>query len=308
MPFITQIKDFLLQYQLDLCAQLSAIDGVKDFHIDTWQRPSGGGGISCVLEQGAVFEKAGVNFSHIQGTQLPLSASNQRQAWQTFEVLGVSIVIHPLNPYVPTSHCNVRFFSATNASGKHHWWFGGGFDLTPFYGFVEDCVLWHQHAQAACEPLGAEAYPTFKKHCDEYFFLKHRQEARGIGGIFYDDVNQWDQHTCFSFMQRVANHFKDAYATIVERRKNVNYGPTEREFQLYRRGRYTEFNLLYDRGTLFGLESGGRTESILISLPPLASTCYDYQPLSGSAEALLYRDFLPIKDWLRHDTLKDTLL
>ncbi len=298
MPFITQIKDFLLNYQRDLCQKLSAIDGAKDFSIDTWQRSSGGGGISCVLENGAVFEKAGVNFSHIHGSQLPLSASNQRQAWQNFEVLGVSIVIHPLNPYVPTSHCNVRFFSATNADGEHHWWFGGGFDLTPFYGFVDDCVLWHQHAKEACVNFGSDIYPAFKKNCDDYFFLKHRQEARGIGGIFYDDLNQWGFEACFAFMQQVANHFKDAYVTIVERRKVLSYGQAERDFQLYRRGRYTEFNLLYDRGTLFGLESGGRTESILISLPPLVSSRYDYQPPAGSAEALLCSDFLPSKDWL----------
>ena len=302
MSDIPAIKEFLLHYQRKLCAKLRAIDGGTAFTIDPWQRAEGGGGISCVFDQGSVIEKGGVNFSHITGNQLPSSASSHRQEWKDarFEALGVSIVIHPYNPYLPTSHANVRYFSVTDASGKTQGWFGGGFDLTPFYGFHEDCVLWHQYAQAACLPFGEEVYPTFKKACDEYFFLTHRQEARGIGGIFFDDLHEWGFDKGFAFMKSVAEHYEAAYLAILERRKDMPYGQKERDFQLYRRGRYTEFNLLYDRGTLFGLQSGGRTESILMSRPPLSTHRYNYQPDANSVEATLTRDFLPAQDWLEN--------
>lgn len=304
MTFITRIKTFLTTYQQQLCQTLADIDGQQGFRADAWQRPMGGGGISCVLENSAVIEKGGVNFAHVTGQHLPDSASARHQGWQhaNFEALGVSIVIHPRNPYVPTSHCNVRYFSVTQASGEKKAWFGGGFDLTPFYGFEDDCVLWHQHAKAACDPFGIEVYPQFKKNCDEYFYLPHRHEARGVGGIFYDDLHEWGEEACFDFMQQVAQHYQQAYVSLIKRRKDMAYGQKERDFQLYRRGRYTEFNLLYDRGTLFGLQSGGRTESILMSLPPLSSYRYNYQPEPSSPEAALYEHFLPARDWLKLNT------
>jgi coproporphyrinogen III oxidase len=252
------------------------------------------------MRGGKVFESGGVNFSHVFGNQMPPSASQHRPELmgKQFEALGLSLVLHPVNPYVPTTHMNVRFFLAENALGESHWWFGGGFDLTPYYGFVEDCVHWHQTAKAACDPWGEDIYPRFKKQCDDYFYLPHRQEARGIGGIFFDDLNQWDFDPCFAFMQSVGDHFLPAYLPLIKRRKNHVYGQRERDFQAYRRGRYVEFNLIYDRGTVFGLQSGGRTESILVSLPAKVSWQYDWRPEKNSSEAQLYEQFLPVRDWL----------
>ncbi|WP_145519577.1 oxygen-dependent coproporphyrinogen oxidase, partial [Yersinia bercovieri] len=248
----------------------------------------------------AVFEQAGVNFSHVSGATLPASATAHRPelAGRSFQALGVSLVIHPLSPYLPTSHANVRFFIAEKPGEDPVWWFGGGFDLTPFYGFEEDAVHWHQTAYQLCQPFGEQVYPRYKKWCDDYFYIKHRNEARGIGGLFFDDLNSPDFDSCFRFTQAVGDGFLAAYLPIVERRKALRWGERERQFQLYRRGRYVEFNLVWDRGTLFGLQTGGRTESILMSLPPLVRWEYNYQPAAESAEAALYRDFLPVKEWL----------
>jgi coproporphyrinogen III oxidase len=294
------VKSFLLTLQSGLCQALEQADGTGQFVHDDWQRPEGGGGQSRVLTQGRVFEQAGVNFSHVAGDRLPPSASAHRPelAGCRFQAMGVSLVIHPHSPYVPTSHANVRFFIAERDGAEPVWWFGGGFDLTPYYGFEEDAVHWHTVARALCRPFGEQVYPTYKKWCDEYFFLKHRQEARGIGGLFFDDLNQGGFERCFAFMQAVGNGFLDAYLPIVERRKSLPWGERERQFQLYRRGRYVEFNLVWDRGTLFGLQSGGRAESILMSMPPLARWEYGYQPPPGSAEAELYERFLPARDWV----------
>ena len=258
-----------------------------------------GGGRSRVLEGGAVIEKGGVNFSHVRGKTLPASATAHRPelAGRSFQALGVSLVIHPNNPYVPTSHANVRLFIAEKEGEQPVWWFGGGFDLTPFYPFEEDVVHWHRLSKQACDPFGAEVYPKYKKWCDDYFYLKHRNETRGVGGLFYDDLNQWDFETCFAFMRSVGDHYIQAYRPIVAKRKTLSFGERERDFQLYRRGRYAEFNLVFDRGTLFGLQTGGRTESILMSMPPLASWKYNYQPQPGTEEAKLY-NFLHPRDWL----------
>lgn len=296
---VNQIKKFLLSMQEKICTQLSAIDG-QTFLVDNWQRAEGGEGRSCVLENGNVIERGGVNFSHVFGTQLPPSASLAKPelAGSAFQALGISIVIHPRNPYAPTSHANVRFFIAQKPNQEPVWWFGGGFDLTPYYGFEEDCVHWHQMAKKACEPFGKEIYPLFKKQCDDYFYLKHRQEARGIGGIFFDDLHAWGFEKSFSFLKNVIENYLSAYVSLLEKRKDHIYGEREREFQLYRRGRYIEFNLIFDRGTLFGLQSNGRTESILVSMPPLASWKYDWHPEKNSAEIKLYEKFLPARDWL----------
>jgi len=280
---------------------LATEDGKADFIIDKWQRTAGGGGgITRVLTDGAVFEQAGVNFSHVFGQTLPPSATAQRPelAGRSWQALGVSLVIHPHNPYVPTSHMNVRCFIAEKVGEEPVWWFGGGFDLTPYYGFEEDCAHWHRTAKAACDPFGADYYLRFKKWCDEYFFLKHRNETRGIGGLFFDDLHEQNFETCLGFMQSVGDHYISAYLPIVQKRKATAYGERERDFQLYRRGRYVEFNLVYDRGTLFGLQSGGRTESILMSLPPLVKWRYNWQPEPGSPEARLYDVFLRPRDWL----------
>jgi coproporphyrinogen III oxidase len=300
---VDQVKSYLLQLQDSICAALAAEDGELDFITDEWQRPEGGGGRSRVLADGAVFEKAGVNFSHVQGASLPPSASASRPelAGRSYEAMGVSLVIHPRNPYVPTSHANVRFFIAYKPGEEPIWWFGGGYDLTPYYGNHEDCVSWHQVAAAACAPFGDEIYPRFKTWCDEYFYLKHRDEPRGVGGLFFDDLNEWDFATCFAFMQAVGDSFIPAYRPIVERNKARAYGDRERQFQLYRRGRYVEFNLVFDRGTLFGLQSGGRTEAILMSLPPLVRWEYDYKPQPGSPEARLTEFFLRDRDWLAEE-------
>ncbi|WCG85121.1 oxygen-dependent coproporphyrinogen oxidase [Pectobacterium sp. A5351] len=300
MSDVNTVKHFLLSLQKDICQQLAAIDGEADFAKDEWQRAEGGGGCSRVLSGGRVFERAGVNFSHITGKSLPPSASTHRPdlAGRSFQAMGVSLVIHPLSPYIPTSHANVRLFIAEKPGEEPVWWFGGGFDLTPYYGFKEDAVHWHQTAHDLCQPFGDEVYPRYKKWCDDYFFLKHRNEARGIGGLFFDDLNEPDFATSFAFIRAVGNGFLDGYLPIVERRQDLPWGEREREFQLYRRGRYVEFNLIWDRGTLFGLQSGGRTESILMSMPPLVRWEYQHQPEPGSPEALLYQDFLPARDWL----------
>ncbi|BES83676.1 oxygen-dependent coproporphyrinogen-III oxidase [Pectobacterium araliae] len=300
MSDVNAVKHFLLSLQEDICQQLAALDGGADFAKDEWLRAEGGGGCSRVLSGGRLFERAGVNFSHIIGKSLPPSASTHRPdlAGRSFQAMGVSLVIHPLSPYIPTSHANVRLFVAEKAGEEPVWWFGGGFDLTPYYGFKEDAVHWHQTAHDLCQPFGDDVYPRYKKWCDDYFFLKHRNEARGIGGLFFDDLNEPDFATSFAFIRAVGNGFLDGYLPIVERRKDLAWGEREREFQLYRRGRYVEFNLIWDRGTLFGLQSGGRTESILMSMPPLARWEYQHQPEPGSPEALLYQDFLPVRDWL----------
>ena len=294
------VKSYLLSLQRDLCQQLQTLDGQGYFLQDEWQRPLGGNGLTCILRNGAVFESGGVNFSHVYGDQLPPSASAARPelAGSRFAALGVSMVIHPHNPFVPTSHANIRFFVAEKADGSSVWWFGGGFDLTPYYGFEEDCRHWHQNAKAACDPFGGDLYPRFKTWCDEYFFIKHRQEARGIGGIFFDDFHQQDFAHSFAFLQSIGNHISLGYLPIVKKRQNMAYTEQQKAFQLYRRGRYVEFNLVYDRGTLFGLQSQGRTESILMSLPPVVHWHYNYVPEPGTPEYQLYHDFLPARDWL----------
>lgn len=300
---IQAIKTYLLNLQDQICNALEMIDGKQRFSEDSWTRIEGGGGRSRVLENSAVIERGGVNFSHVFGSNMPASATAHRPelAGRNFQALGISLVIHPKNPYAPTSHFNVRFFIAEKENSAPIWWFGGGFDLTPYYGFDEDCQHWHQTAKSACDPFGAEIYPNYKKWCDEYFYLKHRQEPRGIGGLFFDDLNQWDFATCFAFMQNIGDHYLEAYQPILQKRKDTPYGDRERNFQLYRRGRYVEFNLVYDRGTLFGLQSGGRTESILMSLPPLVRWQYDYQPEPHTPEAKLYDYYLQPKDWLLNE-------
>ncbi len=299
-PDSTAVIAYLRSLQDRICAALERLDGRARFHSDHWQRAEGGGGDSRVLSNGAIFEQAGVNFSHVCGTTLPPSATAQRPelVGATWIATGVSLVLHPLNPYVPTTHANVRFFAATKP-GASAWWFGGGFDLTPYYPFDEDVLHWHRTAQRACAPFGAEVYAQHKEWCDRYFFLKHRNETRGVGGLFFDDLNHWDFEQCFAYQRSVGDHFLEAYLPIVERRKNLPYGERERQFQLYRRGRYVEFNLVYDRGTSFGLQSGGRTESILMSLPPLVRWEYNWQPQPGSPESLLYSEFLRPRDWLK---------
>ncbi len=289
---------YLRDLQDRICAALEQADGTTAFREDAWQRAEGGGGRTRVLSEGAVFEQAGVNFSLVHGDRLPPAATAHRPelAGSSWTAQGVSLVVHPQNPYVPTSHMNVRFFEATNADGVSAWWFGGGFDLTPFYPFDEDVTHWHNVARDLCAPFGADVYATYKKWCDDYFFLKHRNETRGVGGLFFDDLHAWDFDRCFAFQRAVGDGFLDAYLPIVEKRKNIPFGEREREFQLYRRGRYVEFNLVYDRGTLFGLQSGGRTESILMSLPPRVRFEYAYTPQPGSAEARL-ADYLTPRDW-----------
>lgn len=293
------VKEYLLGLQDRICASLVAEDG-ENFREDDWERLGGGGGRSRVLV-GGVIEKAGVNFSHVMGRELPAAASARRPelAGRGFEAMGVSVIVHPRNPFAPTSHANVRFFIAEKEGEEAVWWFGGGFDMTPYYGFEEDAVHWHQTAQEACRPFGDELYGKFKKWCDEYFFLKHRDEPRGVGGLFFDDFNEGGFAHCFAFMRSVGEGFVAAYMPILQRRKGLEYGDRQRQFQLYRRGRYVEFNLVYDRGTLFGLQSGGRTESILVSMPPLVRWEYDWQPEKGSQEAELYDVFLKPRDWVK---------
>jgi coproporphyrinogen III oxidase len=297
---LEEVKAYLLDLQDRICAGLQSEESRGQFIEDAWQRPGGGGGRSRVLENGEVFEKAGVNFSHVFGDSLPASATAHRPelAGRSFHAMGVSLVIHPRNPNVPTSHANVRYFVAEKPGADPVWWFGGGFDLTPYYPFEEDCVHWHKTAQAACAPFGEDLYPRYKKWCDEYFFLKHRNETRGVGGLFFDDLNHWDFDTSFAFMRSVGDHYLPAYQPIVARRKALPATDAQREFQLYRRGRYVEFNLVYDRGTLFGLQTGGRVESILMSLPNLVSWKYNWQPEPGTPEARLYDEFLKPREWV----------
>jgi coproporphyrinogen III oxidase len=287
------VRDYFSDLQQRIVAALEQLDG-KTFRSDAWQRAEGGGGVTRILEDGALFERAGVGFSHVCGMQLPASASAARPALagRSFEAMGVSLVLHPRNPYCPTAHMNVRFLCAGTV-----WWFGGGMDLTPYYGFEEDARHFHAACKRALEPFGAERYPRYKTWCDEYFFLKHRGEPRGIGGIFFDDLSDPDFETCFALVRSVGDAFPGAYAPIMERRRTTVYGEREREFQAYRRGRYVEFNLVYDRGTLFGLQSGGRTESILMSLPPVVAWRYDWKPEAGSPEEALYKDYLRPRDW-----------
>lgn len=299
-PDIEAVKHYLLALQDRICQELESEEasGAR-FREDLWQHENGGGGRTRVLN-GETFEQGGVNFSHVHGRTLPLSATRHRMdlAGRGFQAVGVSLVIHPRNPYVPTSHANLRLFVAEQEGEAPVWWFGGGFDLTPYYPFEEDAIQWHREARDACEGFGPDVYPRFKKWCDEYFFLKHRNETRGVGGLFFDDLNEWDFATCFAFLRSVGEHYLAAYLPIVRKRKNTPYGDREREFQLYRRGRYVEFNLIYDRGTIFGLQSGGRTESILMSLPPVAHWRYDWKPEAGSAEENLYKNYLSPRDWL----------
>lgn len=300
---IPTIKDYFLALQAKICLSLETIEGQEKFLIDDWLRPEGGGGKTCVLTSGAIIERGAVNFSHVFGGNLPPSASQRRPSLSltasAFQATGISLVLHPRNPYVPTVHMNLRFIAVpASDQSSAQWWFGGGFDLTPYYPFLEDCQHWHRIAKQSCDPFGLELYPHYKKNCDDYFYLKHRQEARGIGGLFFDDLNHWEFDRCFEFIQRVGDHFLLAYLPILQRRKGHAYGERERQFQAYRRSRYVEFNLIYDRGTLFGLQSGGRVESILTSLPPQAHWHYNWKPEPGSKEAELTEKFLIAKDWL----------
>ena len=300
---LNSVKSYLLDLQDRICAALADEDGQAQFMEDKWNRAGGGGGSTRVLRGGAVFEQAGVNFSHVHGQSLPPSATANRPelAGRTFQAVGVSLVIHSCNPHVPTSHANVRFFLAEKAGAEPVWWFGGGYDLTPFYPRRADVVHWHRTAQKACAPFGADVYPRYKKWCDEYFYLVHRNEARGVGGLFFDDLNEWGFERSFGFTQSVGDSYLDAYLPIVHKRKDTPWTESQREFQLYRRGRYVEFNLVYDRGTLFGLQSGGRAESILMSLPPLASWRYNWHAEPGSPEAELVDTYLQPTDWLVGD-------
>ena len=304
-PDLAAVKTFLLSLQDHICQQLLEEENAASpnkfiFREDTWQRAEGGGGRSRVLENGTVIEKGGVNFSHVYGSKLPPSATAHRPelAGRSFQAMGVSLVIHPKNPYAPTSHANIRIFVAEKEGEVPVWWVGGGFDLTPYYGFIDDCQEWHSMAKQVCEPFGAEVYPNYKKWCDDYFYIKHRQEPRGIGGLFFDDLNEWGFERCFDFIKAVGMGYITAYQPILARRKNTPYGERERSFQLYRRGRYVEFNLVYDRGTIFGLQTGGRTESILMSLPNLVAWHYDYQAETDSVESRFVQDFLSAKEWV----------
>lgn len=295
------VLSYLQNLQARIVEAIELVDG-KNFLQDSWQRPEGGGGNSCLLEEGNVFERAGIGFSHVKGTKLPPAASvaHPEAAGRPWEAMGVSLVFHPRNPYIPTVHMNVRFFvsKAQNALEQDIWWFGGGMDLTPYYGNEDDCIHFHRVCRDALQPFGKQYYPTLKKECDEYFYLKHRKEPRGIGGIFYDDFNELGFERSFDFHRAVGDAFLQAYLPIVQRRKDTPYGERERDFQAYRRGRYVEFNLIYDRGTIFGLQSNGRTESILLSMPPIVKWRYDWKPEAGSPESKLYTDFLIEKDWL----------
>ena len=297
---IEAVKAYLLQLQDTICDALAREDGGEGFLEESWRRPEGGGGRSRVIEEGVTFEKAGVNFSHVSGEKLPASATAQRPelAGRSFQAMGVSLVIHPHNPYVPTSHANVRFFVAEKEGEEPVWWFGGGYDLTPYYAFEEDVIHWHSTARQACLPFGDDCYAEYKKWCDDYFYLRHRAEPRGVGGLFFDDLNEWGFDHSFEFMRSVGDSYLPAYLPIVQRRKETSYGDREVEFQHYRRGRYVEFNLVYDRGTIFGLQTGGRTESILMSLPPLVKWRYDWRPEKGSPEAELYEKYLQPREWI----------
>lgn len=300
VPDIDKVKQYLLKLQDNICQTLELVDSKGSFAEDNWKRELGGGGRTRVLTSGKLIEQGGVNFSHVFGGKLPASATAARPelVGRSFQAVGVSLVIHPHNPFVPTTHANVRFFIAEKPGEKPVWWFGGGFDLTPFYPFHEDVVHWHKVANNLCQPFGENVYPEYKKWCDDYFYLKHRDETRGVGGLFFDDLNKLGFEKSFKFMQAVGNGFLDAYVPIVEKRKDISFGQKERDFQLYRRGRYVEFNLVHDRGTLFGLQTGGRTESILMSMPPLARWEYCYEPEPESREADLYANYLHPREWL----------
>ena len=297
---VSAVETYLTTLQSRICERLEVIDQSAGFATESWDRPEGGGGISRVLADGDVIEKGGVNFSHVVGSSMPASATQHRPelAGRSFRALGVSLVIHPRNPHAPTSHANVRMFMAEKPDAEPVWWMGGGFDLTPYYGYEEDAVSWHTQAKAACDPFGEAVYPRFKQWCDDYFYIPHRQEPRGVGGLFYDDLNEWGFNQTFAFMRSVGDGFLDAYAPILERRKDTPWTEEERQWQLYRRGRYVEFNLVHDRGTLFGLQTNGRTEAILMSLPPLVRWEYGLTPREGTPEARLMSDFLPPRDWL----------
>jgi coproporphyrinogen III oxidase len=303
IPDINAVREYLLGLQETICKALEVADGKEHFIEDNWQRDGsgGGGGRTRVLTNGAVLEQGGVNFSEVTGDNLPASATASRPelAGRSFKAMGVSLVIHPHNPYVPTSHANVRFFIAEKEGEEPIWWFGGGYDLTPYYPNRDDVIHWHQTAQKACQPFGDHVYADYKKWCDEYFYLKHRGETRGAGGLFFDDLNEGGFDHCFGLLKAVGDSYIEAYVPIINRRKDTEFGEQERDFQLYRRGRYVEFNLVFDRGTLFGLQSGGRTESILMSLPPLVKWRYNWQPEPGSKEAELYDTYLKPQDWLQ---------
>ena len=302
---IAPIRDYFTGLQDRIIGELEGTEG-QPFLRDAWDRPQGGGGISRLIEDGKVFERGGVNFSHVKGEQMPASATAHRPelAGRRWEAMGVSLVMHPRNPYCPTAHMNVRFFVAEKSGEAPVWWFGGGMDLTPYYGFEEDAAHFHRNCRDTLTPFGTDVHARYKKWCDDYFFLKHRNEARGVGGIFFDDLSEGGNggetpfQRCFTLTQAVGNSFTNAYLPLIARRRDIAWGERERDFQAYRRGRYVEFNLVWDRGTLFGLQSGGRTESILMSLPPIVKWRYDWQPEAGSAEARLYTDFLPPRDWL----------
>ena len=297
---ISAVERYLCDLQEQICKALGDIDGGSGFRTDITEHPDGGGGRARVIERGNVIEKGGVNFSSVSGAALPATASARRPelAGRSFRAMGVSVVIHPENPYVPTSHANIRLFVAEKEGEAPVWWFGGGYDLTPYYAFEEDCRHWHQVCRNACESFGVDVYPRFKKWCDEYFYLKHRQEPRGIGGLFFDDLNEWSFEETFTFIRSIGDSYLKAYLPIIERRKDIPWGEREKSFQKYRRGRYVEFNLVYDRGTIFGLQSGGRTESILMSMPSEVEWRYDWQPEPGTPEADLYENYLKPRDWL----------
>lgn len=293
------IKHYFLGLQDKLCTAFTEIDSKESFKEECWQREGGGGGRTRVIQAGNIFEQGGVNFSHVYGQAMPASATAHRPelAGRSFHALGISIVMHPKNPYLPTSHANVRFFLAEKPNAEPVWWFGGGFDLTPYYAFEEDVIGWHNQAKRICDSFDTSLYPKYKAWCDDYFYIKHRQEPRGVGGLFFDDLNTPDFETCFAFTQAVGEGYLDAYLPILERRKELTYGEKERDFQLYRRGRYVEFNLVWDRGTLFGLQTGGRTESILMSMPPLVKWSYGYQIEPNSKEAELLEKYLVPRQW-----------
>lgn len=297
---VQAVRDYLLDLQNAICTAITRADGKARFRQDSWEREEGGGGRSRIMVDGAVFEQAGINFSHVYGASLPPAATTQRPELigRSFQAMGVSLVFHPHNPYVPTTHMNVRLFVAEKKDAAPVWWFGGGFDLTPYYPFEEDVIHWHETSRAACRPFGNDVYKRYKKWCDDYFYLQHRAETRGVGGVFFDDLSEWGFEQCFAFQRSVGDHFSKAYLPIVERRKGHKYGQRQRDFQLYRRGRYVEFNLVYDRGTIFGLQTGGRVESILMSLPPNVRFRYNWQPQPGTEEAKLYDRYLQPQDWL----------
>ena len=299
-PDIADVIEYLKGLQNAICDRLNSFEPEQSFQFDAWDHAQGGGGIAGVIEHGRHFEKGGVNFSHVKGDQLPAAASLRRQsvAGLPFEATGVSVVLHPVNPFVPICHMNVRFFMAGKDAKQAAWWFGGGYDLTPCYGFKDDCIHWHATAKAACAPFGDDIYPRFKSQCDEYFYLAHRREARGIGGIFFDDFNQGGFVHSFALMKSVGDSFLEAYMPIFKNRKDLHWDSSHRDFQAYRRGRYVEFNLVYDRGTLFGLQSGGRAESVLMSLPPNVKWKYQWEPAPGSKEERLTQYYLIAKDWL----------